>query len=135
VCWNRCCAQIASHPEVQAKIAAELDSMGLLVTPERPVPRDMVLEDLRQLPYLTACVKEGAWQAAAARHWPAGVQQCHRESHMHLWQQPNTHATGSKDDHAGRASPLSFLHNLQPSHMTASCHSCPPSPTRSCRKP
>jgi hypothetical protein len=57
--------QIASHPEVQAKIAAELDTMGLLVTPQRPVPRDMVLEDLRQLPYLTACVKEGAYQAAA----------------------------------------------------------------------
>ncbi len=44
------------HPEVLSKLEAELDTAGLLVTPERPVPRSFEFTDI-QLPYLQAVVK------------------------------------------------------------------------------
>jgi fatty acid synthase len=43
---------------VQEKIAEELDSLGLLATPQRPTPRELQWEDLKALPYLTAATKE-----------------------------------------------------------------------------
>ena len=43
---------ISQHPEVEAKLVAELDQAGLLVTKERPHPRDMVYGDLSSLNYL-----------------------------------------------------------------------------------
>ncbi|KAF6266201.1 cytochrome P450 [Scenedesmus sp. NREL 46B-D3] len=49
---------IASEPGVQAKIAEELDSLGLLAQPGCPPPRELEWEDLKHLPYLTACAKE-----------------------------------------------------------------------------
>jgi cytochrome P450 len=49
---------IASVPGVQAKIAAELDGLGLLAKPGYGPPREMEWEDLKRLPFLTACAKE-----------------------------------------------------------------------------
>jgi fatty acid synthase len=49
---------IATCPEVQEKIAEELDSLGLLATPERPTPREVTLDDLKAMPYLSAAAKE-----------------------------------------------------------------------------
>eukprot|EP00884_Botryococcus_braunii_P001148 jgi/Botrbrau1/11033/Bobra.92_2s0006.1 len=49
---------ISQHPEVEAKIMQELDSVGLLVTEERPMPRDLEYADIGKLPYLAAVMKE-----------------------------------------------------------------------------
>eukprot|EP00882_Tetradesmus_deserticola_P007379 GHRQ01007773.1.p1 GENE.GHRQ01007773.1~~GHRQ01007773.1.p1 ORF type:complete len:516 (+),score=176.63 GHRQ01007773.1:158-1705(+) len=49
---------IASEPGVQAKIAEELDSLGLLAKPGCPPPRELQWEDLKRLPYLIAATKE-----------------------------------------------------------------------------
>ena len=44
---------IQQHPEVEAKLLAELDAAGLLVTADRPHPRPMEYADLGRLTYLT----------------------------------------------------------------------------------
>ncbi len=44
---------LSQHPEVERKLAQELDAAGLLVTPERPKPRSMEFADLANLPYLS----------------------------------------------------------------------------------
>ncbi len=38
-------------------MAAELDSVGLLATPDRPQPRVMEYADLARLPYLQCVIK------------------------------------------------------------------------------
>ncbi len=48
---------MSQHPEVDAKIAAELDGLGLLATAERPRARPMVYEDLTQLRSLSWVIK------------------------------------------------------------------------------
>lgn len=48
---------ISQHPEVEAKLAAELDEAGLLVTPERPQPRALTHADLARLTYLNCVLK------------------------------------------------------------------------------
>lgn len=50
---------IATHPEVEASITAELAARGLLVTPEQPHPRDLAFDDLSELRYLGAAIKVG----------------------------------------------------------------------------
>jgi cytochrome P450 len=49
---------LSQHPEVEAKIVAELDAAGLLATPERPEPRRLEWADLGKLVYLQAFIKE-----------------------------------------------------------------------------
>ncbi|BDA47645.1 Cytochrome P450 3A28 [Coccomyxa sp. Obi] len=49
---------ITQHPEVEAKVLAELDALGLLVTPERPNPRPLEYDDLTKLTYTNNCIKE-----------------------------------------------------------------------------
>jgi hypothetical protein len=48
---------IATHPEVEAKITAELASRDLLASPENPLPRPLEHDDLSELTYLGAAVK------------------------------------------------------------------------------
>jgi len=48
---------ICQHPEVEAKVAAELDALGLLATPDRPQPRCMEHADLARLTYLQCIIK------------------------------------------------------------------------------
>ncbi len=48
---------ISQHPEVEAKVLAELDGLGLLVTPERPNPRPLEYDDLTKLTYTNNCIK------------------------------------------------------------------------------
>lgn len=48
---------VSQHPEVEAKLAAELDEAGLLVTPERPQPRALAHADLARLTYLNCVLK------------------------------------------------------------------------------
>ncbi|KAI8464093.1 MAG: cytochrome P450 [Monoraphidium minutum] len=50
---------IATHPEVQAKIADELDGLGLLHKPGCPPPRELELDDIKRMPYMAAAAKEG----------------------------------------------------------------------------
>ncbi|KAK9811231.1 hypothetical protein WJX72_000390 [[Myrmecia] bisecta] len=49
---------ISQHPEVEAKIAFELDGLGLLVTPQNPHPCEMTYGDLGKLKYLGMVIKE-----------------------------------------------------------------------------
>ena len=51
---------IWQHPEVEARLAAELDNAGLLVTPQRPAPRAMEYADLSRLTYLSWVCKVGS---------------------------------------------------------------------------
>ena len=48
---------VSQHPEVEAGILAELDSLGLSITPERPKPRPLTYADLGKLTSLQATVK------------------------------------------------------------------------------
>lgn len=48
---------ISQHPEAEAKIKAELDDLGLLVGPHRPVPNKLEYADLSKLTYLSAAIK------------------------------------------------------------------------------
>jgi hypothetical protein len=47
----------SQHPEVEAKIMAELDSLELAITPQRPSPRPLTYADLPKLAYLQATIK------------------------------------------------------------------------------
>ncbi|DBA86903.1 hypothetical protein WJX79_003539 [Trebouxia sp. C0005] len=49
---------LSQHPEVEAKICQELDQHGLLVTPDRPNPRQVTYDDLAKLTYLDMAIKE-----------------------------------------------------------------------------
>lgn len=49
---------VAGHPEVQARVAAELDTAGLLASPKNPTPRRPTYADLAALPYLDAVLRE-----------------------------------------------------------------------------
>ena len=48
---------VSQHPEVEAKILAELDSLELSITLQRPHPRKMTYADVNQLTYLQATIK------------------------------------------------------------------------------
>ncbi len=48
---------ITQHPEVETKVLAELDALGLLVTSERPNPRPLEYDDLTKLTYTNNCIK------------------------------------------------------------------------------
>ena len=48
---------MSQHPEIEAKIVEELDSLELLVTPTRPRPRSVEYADLAKLDYLQCVVK------------------------------------------------------------------------------
>lgn len=49
---------MAGHPEVQRRVAKELDARGLLATPANPTPRRPQHADLAALPYLDAVLRE-----------------------------------------------------------------------------
>ena len=49
---------LSQHPDVEAKVLAELDAAELLVTPDRPDPRPIEWADLARLAYLQAFIKE-----------------------------------------------------------------------------
>jgi len=48
---------LAQHPEAMAKLEAELDAAGLLVTTERPQPRAFNFADISKLRYLDCVIK------------------------------------------------------------------------------
>ncbi|KAK9908008.1 hypothetical protein WJX75_001429 [Coccomyxa subellipsoidea] len=49
---------ISQHPEVEAKVLAELEELQLLASPQRPSPRPIEYTDLNRLTYLSCCIKE-----------------------------------------------------------------------------
>ncbi|KAK9812980.1 hypothetical protein WJX72_006775 [[Myrmecia] bisecta] len=65
---------ISQHPEVEAKIVAELGALGLLVTKAGGQPRAMTYEDLGKVSYLTSAIKE------AMRMLPSASDGSFRES-------------------------------------------------------
>jgi hypothetical protein len=48
---------VSQHPAVEAKLVAELASLGLLATPGNPTPRTVEWDDLPKLVYLDAVIK------------------------------------------------------------------------------
>ena len=56
----RCIYAICQHPEVEARVAAELAAAGLLATPQRPQPRCMEHADLARLAHLQCVIKVGS---------------------------------------------------------------------------
>ena len=48
---------IATHPEVEAKITAELAARKILASPDHPAPRALEHDDLSELQYLGAAIK------------------------------------------------------------------------------
>lgn len=48
---------LSQHPEVQAKVLQELQSLGLAASPKQPQPRQLSYSDLGELAYLQAVVK------------------------------------------------------------------------------
>jgi cytochrome P450 len=48
---------ISIRPTILAGVEAELDSLGLLKTHQRPVSRNVEYDDLNKLVYLNACIK------------------------------------------------------------------------------
>ena len=65
-----CAGTWSQHPEVEAKLAAELDAAGLLVTPDRPFPRPMEYADLGRLTYLSWGLQGAPSQACALAPHP-----------------------------------------------------------------
>ena len=57
-CASRYC--ISQHPEVEARIADELSSCGLLAKPGQLAPRAVAHDDLAKLAYLNRVIKAGA---------------------------------------------------------------------------
>ena len=56
--WRcRCIYAICQNPEVEAKVIAELDAVGLLATSDKPEPRCMEHADLARLSYLQCVIK------------------------------------------------------------------------------
>ena len=58
---RRCIYAICQHPEVEARVSAELAAAGLMATPERLQPRCMEHADLARLPYLQCVIKVGSF--------------------------------------------------------------------------
>jgi hypothetical protein len=50
---------IQAHNEVESKVLAELQSLGLMPTSEQPIPRLMVYDDLAKLTYTSNAIKVG----------------------------------------------------------------------------
>lgn len=48
---------ITQHPEVEAKVLAELASLGLMATINEPTPRAMEYDDIAKLTYTTNAIK------------------------------------------------------------------------------
>lgn len=48
---------ISQHPEVEAKVLAELEELQLLASPQRTKPRQLDFSDLTKLTYLSCCIK------------------------------------------------------------------------------
>ena len=52
-----CRLMMSQHPEVAAKVLAELDGLELLVTASRLHPRAMTYDDISKLAYTTCAIK------------------------------------------------------------------------------
>ena len=57
---------VSQHPEVEARVIAELESLDLAITPQRPSPRKMTYADLNRLTYLQATIKVCSRSSAAS---------------------------------------------------------------------
>ncbi len=56
---------ISQHPEVEARIVEELQSLDLLATPQRPRVRQLQHADLSRLTYLSCAIKVRASERLA----------------------------------------------------------------------
>ncbi len=52
-----CRFMITQHPEVEAKVLAELASLGLMPTVNQPNPRAMEYDDIAKLTFTTNAIK------------------------------------------------------------------------------
>ena len=59
---------MSQHPAVEARLAAELDAAGLLVTRARPTPRALAHADLGRLAYLQCVLKVGRPRCTPGAH-------------------------------------------------------------------
>ncbi len=64
---------LGKHPEAMARLEAELDAAGLLVTPARSAPRPFAYADISKLPWLDTCVKARARRPPKALAGPSSA--------------------------------------------------------------
>lgn len=57
ICWTL--FLLATHPEAEARLCAELDSLGLLASPDKPHPAPMQWEHLSQVSHTAIYVFDG----------------------------------------------------------------------------
>ena len=87
VLWCRNRFFIVTHPEVEAKVCAELEAHGLLASPDTPTPRAVAFEDLSGLVYLGAAIKVLLYRKCASMSCHAPPLQWTRAVHSALQQQ------------------------------------------------
>ena len=121
---------LAKQPEVMAKLEAELDAAGLLVTAQSPRPRAFTFADISKLRYLecvikvahkfASCLAWNCWQPVSDLHLNrAFAGSCAQDfglrSLVWLWQSIDLHVTASVSlscAHSGRR--MKGLYSQQP---------------------
>lgn len=80
---------VSQNPSVEAKIVEELGGLGLLATPDKPVPRPIEWDDIQKLTYLNAVIKvcrhASTWEQSLGHRFGDGVLSYRRSCETMVW--------------------------------------------------